>query len=312
MEFQKYGKIKIVGHEDNEGIFSNPSDEIVIQEKLDGANFRFIIKDGNIIFGSRSQQLTSDEGEDTNIQKNFLRAVNFVRGKALDNSLPEYMKYLERYIFYGECMVKHTMSYDWDKIPAYLGFDIYNTEMERYLETDEAKAIFEELGLPFVPIIKTITAGDLKEITEDMIPVSEYSLHQAEGIVFKNNEKQLMAKLVREKFKEKNKEAFGGGKKYAETDEDYLVAFYCTNSRIDKMIFKLMDEGEKLDVPMMKYLPTKVYKDIWEENWQEITNMRGNVVNFQAFKKKVTGRCLAVLKQVIVNNALEKKEVKLR
>ncbi len=546
MEFQKYGKIKIVGHEDNEGIFSNPSDEIVIQEKLDGANFRFMIRDGNIIFGSRSQQLTSDEGEDTNIQKNFLRAVNFVRDKlSLDSRAGEIKKY-EGYIFYGEClhgdtiiykagggkggkanymtikemydysstklsdrdstwwekhgmpslysldinsdkilpnkminviktgvkdcfeiktrlgynikcsnnhpvftnngfisisgglgkgdcigisdlvkkrkkrnlgtgstkiiqsqkryiksigkcekcgspsslelhhrdgdfmnnetsnfqclcrechkkigvdknrkkeynyffdsivsiehigeqemydiqmeapnhnfianniivhncMVKHTMSYDWDRIPPLLGFDIYDIEKERYLKTDTAKVVFEGLGLAFVPIIKTVTAGELKEITEDIIPISKYSLHQAEGVVFKNNEKQLIAKLVREKFKEKNKEVFGGCKKHAKTDEEYLVAVYCTNSRIDKMIFKLTDEGEKIDMPMMKQLPTRVYKDIWEENWQEITNMRGKVVDFQSFKKKVTGRCLAVLKQVIVNNALSVGEAK--
>ncbi len=268
------------------------------------SNFRFMIRDGNIIFGSRSQQLTSDEGEDTNIQKNFLRAVNFVRDKLLLGSRAGEIKKYEGYIFYAECMVKHTMSYDWDRIPPLLGFDIYDIEKERYLKTDIAKAVFEGLGLSFVPIIKIITAGELKDINEEMIPISEYSLHQAEGIVFKNNDKQLMAKLVREKFKEKNRETFGGGKKYAKTDEEYLVAVYCTNARIDKTIFKLMDDGEKLDMTMMSKLPTRVYKDIWEENWQEITNMKGKVVSFQSFKKKVTGRCLLVLKQVIVNNAL--------
>ncbi len=141
-------------------------------------------------------------------------------------------------------------------------------------------------------------------LKDKYIGKSKYSDNRMEGWVIKNYKKQLMAKLVREKFKEKNKEVFGGGKKYAKTDEEYLVAVYCTNARIDKMIFKLIDEGVRLDMPMMKQLPTRVYKDIWEENWQEITNLRGKVIGFQQFKKKVTGRCLAVLKQVIVNNAL--------
>lgn len=310
MEFKKYGKIKIVGHEDNEGIFSDSTDEIIIEEKLDGANFRFMIKNGKIIFGSRSQQLTSDEGVDTNIQKNFLRAVNFIRGQIISNIDLDNSEKYENYIFYGECMVSHTMSYDWDTIPPFLGFDIYDVKKEEYLEVDVMGLLFDELGLEIVPIIKITTVGELKEITEDMIPTSRYSLHQAEGIVFKNYKKQLMAKLVREKFKEKNKEVFGGGKKYTNTDEEYLTAVYCTNSRIDKMIFKLIDEGVKLELAMMKQLPTRVYKDIWEENWQEITNMRGKVIGFQQFKKKVTGRCLAVLKQVIVNNALNKEEDK--
>lgn len=307
MEFQKYGKIKIVGHEDNEGIFDNPSDMIVIEEKMDGANFRFMIKDGKIIFGSRSQQLTSDEGEDTNIQKNFLRAVNFIREQVWSNiDVTESKKY-EKYIFHGECMVSHTMSYDWDKVPPYLGFDIYDTENEEYFGIKIINTIFDELGLRLVPIVKIVTAGRLKDINEKMIPISRYSLHQAEGIVFKNYKKQIFAKLVQEKFKEKNKKVFGEGKKYAKTDEDYLTAVYCTNARIDKMIFKLIDEGEKLDMPMMKKLPTRVYKDIWEENWQEIMNLKGKVIGFQMFKKKVTNRCLAVLKQVIQNNALNVK-----
>ena len=201
------------------------------------------------------------------------------------------------------------MDYDWDKIPPYLGFDIYDTENEEYLDVTIVDSLFDELGLRLVPIVKIVTAGTLKGINEKMIPTSKYAPHQAEGIIFKNYKKQIFAKIVQEKFKEKNKEAFGGGKKYAKTDEDYLTAVYCTNARIDKMIFKLIDEGEKLDMPMMKKLPTRVYKDIWEENWQEIMNLRGKVIGFQMFKKKVTNRCLAVLKQVIVNNALNEKEV---
>ncbi len=310
MEFEKYNKIKIVGHEDNEGIFSDPLDEIVIEEKLDGANFRFMIKDGHLIFGSKNQQLTSDEGIDTNVQKSFLRAVNFVRERALEEKDVKGFEEYEKYIFYGECMTRHTMSYDWEKIPPYLGFDIYDTEKGEYLGINDARLLFDVLNLPFVPIVKITTAGALKILSEEMVPLSKYSPHQAEGIVFKNYKKQIFAKLVREEFKEKNHKVFGGGKKYADNDEEYITAVYCTNARIDKMIFKLIDEGEKLEMSMMKKLPTSVYKDIWEENWQEITNMRGKTINFQTFKKKVTGRCLAVLKQVIENNALDKMEDK--
>jgi len=66
MEFSKYLKIKIAGHEDNKRIFSDPEDDIVVEEKIDGGNFRFYINKGNIIFGSRTQQLTSNEGEEDN------------------------------------------------------------------------------------------------------------------------------------------------------------------------------------------------------------------------------------------------------
>jgi hypothetical protein len=306
--FHKYTKIKIVGHEDNKDIFSNPEDEIVLQEKMDGANFRFMItKEGNIIFGSRTQQLTSDKGEDTNLEKNFRRCAEFVRDSIKKNEpVPENIKHL---IFYGECMVRHTMAYDWENIPTYLGFDIYDLRTGKYLDYNVIKVIFEQLGLEMVPFLGEFPAKHFKKIDDGFVPKTLYpSLsskdRQAEGVVFKNYSKQIFAKYVREKFKEKNKEVFGTSKKFAKTDDDYFLAVYCTNARIDKCIFKLIDFGKKLDMTMMGDLVKLVYKDIWEENWQEISTSKKKI-DLLNLKKLVSKRCLEVLKQAIVNNSLK-------
>ena len=45
MEFHKYTKIRILGNIENKDIFSDPEDEIIIVEKIDGANFRFYINE---------------------------------------------------------------------------------------------------------------------------------------------------------------------------------------------------------------------------------------------------------------------------
>ena len=37
--FERYHKIKVLGDEDNKGIFDDPEDEIIIEEKIDGGNF---------------------------------------------------------------------------------------------------------------------------------------------------------------------------------------------------------------------------------------------------------------------------------
>ena len=303
MDLHKYNKIKIIGHSDNEGIFTNKSDTIVIQEKVDGANFRFYItKKGIIIFGSRTQQLTSDEGEDTNMQKNFLRCANYIRENVdiiKNNSFD-----LNNYIFHGECMVKHTMNYDWEKIPPFLGFDIYNISQGKYLPYKETAKIYKNLNLIMVPLIEIIKVSEIKTINEEIVPPSKYAHEQAEGIVFKNYKKQIFAKYVREKFKEKNKEVFGGNKKHAKTDDEYFTCIYCTNPRIEKWIFKLIDDGNKLDMSLMRKLPNIVYKDIWEENFAEIYNTKHKAMNFGKFKQQVSHRCLEVLKTMIVNNVL--------
>ena len=55
---------------------------------------------------------------------------------------------------------------------------------------------------------------------------------------------------------------------------------------------------------MMEELPNRVYRDIMEEEWREIVFSRWKI-DFGQLKKPITKRCLAVLQQVITNNALQ-------
>jgi hypothetical protein len=265
-----------------------------------------MVKSGKVIFGSRTQQLTSDEGEDTNVAKGFTRCIAHVRDKLKDKDLSLY----EGLIFYGENCIRHTIGYDWDKIPPFLGFDILSES--GFYEYPRVKLIYDSLGLDFVPVIKECKAKDITEINDSMVPKQAYPLasaidQQAEGIVFKNYKKQIMAKYVRDAFKEKNSEAFGGNPKYNkidDTDNAEFVFKYCTNPRIDKIIFSLINEGKQLDLKLMLELPRRVLMDIWEENWQEIRDSNWKL-DLRNLRKRIPKRCVSVLQQVMVNNSLK-------
>lgn len=170
MELLKYPKIREIGHEDNQHIFENPTHNIVIQEKIDGANFRFIYHKGNLIFGSRTQQLTSNNGEDTNINKNFMRCINHIR----KNINTEKLKKMPNLIYYGECCVKHSINYQWDKIPPYLGFDIYDTQEGKFIPYPQVEEIFVNINLHFVPVIEHTTVQQFTKqpINDQLIPKS--------------------------------------------------------------------------------------------------------------------------------------------
>ena len=306
MNFEKYHKIKILGDEDNKDLLSNPEDEIIIEEKVDGGNFRFMWdKEQGWIMGSRSLVLDKDN-KNTDF---FKRCIEHVKAVLKDK------KPKENLIFYGECMVHHSMHYDWEKIPPYLGFDIKKlTEgTSEYIDYNSKVKMFTELGLDVVPLVKKCKAKDVKKLTDESIPVSAYPSpsakdkdKQAEGIVLKNYRTQQMAKYVREKFKEVNREMFGKSKKFArqEGDEELIVATYCTNARIEKIIFKLIEEGVKLEMKMMEVMPKRVLADIYEEHWREICFSNWSV-NFRGIRKKMTSRCLKVLQQMIVNSGLK-------
>lgn len=146
-------------------------------------------------------------------------------------------------------------------------------------------------------------------ITDNMIGVSFYATgHKAEGWVVKNESTGVMTKVVRLEFKEKNIEAFGMSPKQARSlgEEERIAAMFCTNARIDKAIFKLLDDGNTLEMALMKHLPMNVYIDMWEEHWREIVTDRNlGPIEPQALKKIITGRCKAVLNQHITNQALQ-------
>jgi len=311
MEFEKYHKIKRLGDDENKEIFKNPEDDIVIQEKIDGANFRFYVTEkGQLIFGSRTQQLTSNEGEDTNVSKNFKKCVEFVRETLKDKNLNNF----KNLIFYGECCVCHTLVYDWTKMPPFLGFDIRDSTTGEYLNYSLTSMAYKELGLEMVPLISIIKAKDVElPLRDEYVPDSKYASMsskdtKAEGIVFKNYDKQLFAKFVRDAFKEKNGRVFGGSPKYNkidDTDNAEFIFKYVTNSRIEKLILKKIDEGNLLSMKLMGSLIMETYLDIIEEEWREILTSNWKL-DFKGLRKRVAPRVRGVLETMIENNIVLK------
>lgn len=299
MSFHKYPKITRYGEKETALLLDAPEDIIYIEEKIDGANFRFMpTEDGRILFGSRTQSIGDDTKE---IGGTWNKCVKFILETVKDKDLIPY----SGCIFYGECCIPHSIQYDWENIPPFLGFDILKNDVylneERFVDFNEKRRIFSELGIPVVPAFPAFRADYIREvsISEKDIPISEYGNGvRAEGIVLKNYRTQVFLKYVSQKFKEVNKNAFGGNKKFAADDNEKLLFTYCTNPRIDKQIFKLVDEGNELNIKLMQFLPVRVWDDIVEEHSEDILHKDWKL-DIRACRKGVSKRCLSVLEQVI-------------
>ncbi len=297
----KYPKIKVLGDKENKDMFIDDTDIITVQEKIDGANFRFQLTDNGLIFGSRTQELVGCTEEN----KQWGRCIAYLQqilGK-------QHRSEMYKYIFYGECCTPHSTPYDWQLIPPFLGFDIYDTEQKQFLPWSIVSELYNELGLITVPTIVEMSVqelsarGYLMQVDDAIVPISKYYNGQAEGIVFKNYEKQIFAKYVTAKHKEAATKIFGGSKKWATDDTGKMVAQYCTNGRIDKMIYKLRDEGLELAMSMMKVLPSRVFEDIVEEHYRDILS-KNHIIDVSKFRKSIAKRCLTSLKNIITLEAL--------
>ena len=81
---------------------------------------------------------------------------------------------------------------------------------------------------------------------------------------------------------------------------------YCTNARIDKVIYKIRDEkGADIDMPMMKWLPINVVNDIFEEEFTEMYKCgrrKNKLLDFKKLHKLITERCKNRLIFIVNNN----------
>jgi len=306
--FKKYDKILRYGHDEIKDMFLCKDDVVSIERKIDGSNGRMLVNENNsLIFGSRTQQLTSNDGSDTNIPKNFIRGITYLR-----EHFEKYdVSFFKNNILFFEYMIKHSLSYDWDKIPPILCFDIWSITEERYYTYDEKIRTFDEFDLPYVGCIYEGTIEDMPEINDSLIPICLYppltnAKQKEEGIVIKNDTNGMRCKFVRDEFKELNAQTFGGSPKYNKVDDTInseIVFKFCTNARIEKNILALQDEGYTIEMALMKYLPKRVYSDIMIEEWQYIMYSKKKV-DFGNLNKLITKRCLYVLTQCVENNNL--------
>lgn len=320
----KYPKIKRIGHRSTEGVL-NDGTELLITEKLDGNNFRWTFDEeySKLVFGSRNVEFRKEGGEPmfpehSGFGSQFRDAAEYVIDALSPMELNEDVRiivgaieyYLKDIIFFGENMVKHTLDYPFGKMPQWLCFDIYHAEDERWIQNHEVEEICRAIGLAKVPTVSVKKpVAEFKEMfdaenPDSVIPdKSNFREGKPEGVVIKNRDNGLRAKILTEEFKERHR----SGKDKASHGEEHLpgdntiefVNMYATDARIRKHIKKLtVDEDKELEMALMEELPMRVVEDIFEEEYEEIVRIN-KTVDLKTFRSKVAKKCVSLLRAEI-------------
>lgn len=234
----------------------------------------------------------------------FQDAADFVK----ENIDKEILRVLEveygsKLVLFGENMVKHTLDYDWDAVPQWLLFGVWHIDDQKYLDFVDVEHIADDLGVETVPLVDRVGAQTFKEQfdpdnVEEVIPESAFREGLAEGIVLRNVENGIKAKIHSPEFKEAHRSNDGqhGEEHLPGDDTAELVNMYATDGRIRKHIKKLtVDEGRDLEMKLMEELPMCVVEDIFEEEYEEI--VRSNkTIHFKEFRTQVAKKCVSMLR----------------
>jgi hypothetical protein len=303
----KYPKVKRLGDDENVGILEG--EQIVVQEKLDGANFRFALEDHldeeyqiegrDLVFGSRNVLYKNEK----DIDNAFEHAVEYVR----DTIDVEELRDAERradspLVVYGEAMHPHTLDYKWDDVPSFLGFDIKAVGRDDFLPWGLAEIVFHDINLPTVPTLHNGPDELPNEIIDQdglHVPQSEYREGLAEGIIIRNERTDQTAKHRSQEFKEKHgSQSVTDPDDYDPSDSVVLARQYTTEARVLKMIHKYEDRGRDVEMGMMEDLWRDVFDDIVTEEYDDIF-LGNHVIDTKEFRSEVASITADVLQQYL-------------
>jgi hypothetical protein len=158
----------------------------------------------------------------------------------------------EDLILFGEWTNKHKVHYPEHEKQFFL-YDVYNTKTGRYLPFEYVDLCAFVFELNLVPVFYQ---GEYQSFEHLKSFVGKTALggrlgdeETGEGIVVKNVDfidrygRQMFVKLVTEKFAEIQKQKLPKDPKIEQTQEQVFVAQVVTEARVEKFLYKFVDEG---------------------------------------------------------------------
>lgn len=269
MEQKKYMDIERLKDKYIDGF--QKGDDIVVQEKIDGANFsiRYDIETDSIMAFSRKRVL------DWN---NNLRGA-WEWSQKLDKELIK--KVLgTNLIAFAEWLVPHTIVYPEDKCQNAYFYDVYDVELEKYLEQDKVEDIIRQLNLIYVPVFYKGEFESWNHLKQ-FVGRTDLGGESGEGIVIKNMTRlndpntrlPFYTKIVTDNFVEKKHV-----KKFDETKLEKrerlqtIVESVITEARVTKLLHKMVDDGiipEDWDEHNMGTIAKNIGKEIYYDCLKE-------------------------------------------
>ena len=243
-----------------------------IQEKVDGANFRFQLRSsGEIVFGDRSRVYRDGE-----LPEPYRHAVRHVRERLDRGALREAVTDPEGIVFFGEAMHGHAIEYDWDRTPSFLGFDVWSAEKDGFLPPDAVEKIYRRLDLhPVNAVQKEVRAVDFAPGSYE-IPASNWYDGPAEGVVVRNKT-GLRAKLLHPDFREVDDTV------PLDASAEELAHRYATDRRFEKLASKLRDREHQVTFDA---LYDRVVEDVVREEHKRLFHGDSDF-DFKAFRSEV-------------------------
>lgn len=252
------------------------SGHLWIQEKIDGAHFRFRLRDSGVLeFGDRNQ--TYDDADD--IPTAYHHAVRHVREQFDREAFRASVEDVSSVVFFGEATVRRAIDYDWDRIPSFLGFDVWNSSEDRFLPPDSVEQVYDRLDLDAVNTFQKEARATDFDPADYEVPKSVWYDGPAAGVVVRNKTGQR-ATIPHPDFEDVP------DADPVEAPVDELAEQYATRQRVEEVASSL--EARERPVTF-DAVYERVVEDIAREEHHRLFHERSSV-DLSAFRSEVAAR----------------------
>ena len=279
MTIRSYTKVLTLGSRGTENVFKG---FVVVQEKIDGSQFRFGIDDeGHMVFGSHRKELFPGAPEKM-FKQAMSTAIAGLNQLLIDNSG------LREVTFFAEYLQKpkhNALAYDKTPLGNLVLFDVVYGADRGFATRFELETFAQRMGIDVVPELWRGSDCTVEILVGLHETESYLGGQKVEGVVAKNYGQLIevhgrlypvFAKLVSEQFKERNTKEWKqkSGKSKLET----LFAEFATEARWAKAVQHLEELGEldgsPKDIgPLMKEL----HRDLRDEETENIKDALFNL-----------------------------------
>ncbi|WP_126664570.1 RNA ligase family protein [Haloterrigena salifodinae] len=243
-------------------------------EKVDGAHFRFQLQESGLIrFGDRNRVYDDPDA----VPEPYRHAVRHVRTNLEREALRDAVDDVEALVFFGEAMHRHTIDYDWERTPSFLGFDVWSAQKERFYSVDTVERIFNQLGLHTVNVFERERRARDFDPDSYSVPQSAWYDGPAEGVIVQNKRGQR-ATLLHPSFREIEATA------PVDASAAEVAETYATQRRFETLSSELEERGRPVTFDT---LYERVLEDIGREEHDRLYH-ESEPVDMKAFRSEVS------------------------
>lgn len=243
-------------------------------EAIDGAPFRFQVEDSGLIRFGDDTRVFHPEG----IPLQYHHAVRHVRERLDRGALRAAVEEVEDVVFFGTATYQHAIDYDWERMPSFLGTDVWLADDERYLTFDAVEGIFERLGLQAVNAFERERRARDFDSDTYTIPDSAWYDGPAAGVVVRNKRGE------RGEIHHPSIGTTPSAKPVDVTAEELAVEL-ATDERFGRITIELEASGQSVTV---EALTKRVFEDILREEHRRLVVESG--VDLEDVRSAVAAR----------------------